>query len=114
MRAIHIDATLRTVTEIDVPAHTEPANAQLLALQKAVGGLIELVARLPNGDCVFVDEEGKLKKPRHFFWLAGAREPFAGNAIVVGDADRNGDITPAKSTVDEMYAALQWPVGYVV
>jgi hypothetical protein len=76
-----------------------------------VGGHIELAQRLPNGDVALVNEEGQLNDPRFFVWLDGAPEPYAGNVIVVGGPDADGDLTPAKSTVAELQAVTQFSIG---
>lgn len=91
MRALKIDSDKREVTEIDVNS--------LKDLQQAVGGLITYAHHLDNGDAIFVDDEGLFKSPEHFFMVKGTPQPFAGNGVVVGPTDTQGEETPAKSTV---------------
>lgn len=93
-RALKIDPVTETVTEIELPRASE---AQLAAMQKAVGGgYIELACTLTSGDDLYVDEEMLFKSPRHFFLLGGAPHWLAGGGLVCGGADRRGDITNVK------------------
>jgi hypothetical protein len=92
MRAIQIDSVNRVIKEIQVNG--------LEDLQKAVGGLICWAHELSNGDTLFVDDEGLLKEPENFFFIQGARQPFAGNGVIVGAADIEGDSTAALSSIE--------------
>lgn len=102
MRAIKIDSNLQVITEYE--------NTGLKSLQSAVGGLIATAYHFPNGDTLFVDDEGLLKEPDCFFTVKDS-EPtenlledeqlFAGNGVIVGAADSDGNDTPAKSTLSE-------------
>lgn len=81
MRAIFIDSTARTIEEIELP---EGEAEHLAELQKRVGGYIELATQFPNGDTLFVDEEGLFKENQQFFVIIGGHQPFAGNGVIVG------------------------------
>jgi len=74
MRAIVIKSRNRTVVEIDlVPT--------LDRLQQIVGGLIEPVEQgLDDEHHCYVNEEGLLDNPQHFFMLTDGHQPLAGNA----------------------------------
>lgn len=93
-RAIHIDAEARTVTETTVDT--------LEDLQKLVGGWIEFACELPSDDVVFVNEEGLLGEPKHFFYIDGSPQPYAGSGVVLGPCDGDGEETAATSDVDEL------------
>lgn len=83
-RAFLIDSKNRKITPYE--------NTGLKSLQSAVGGYIEGAYELPNGDYLFVDEEGLLKNPKHFFHLKGNYQPNAGNGLLVGpEVDTGGD-----------------------
>jgi hypothetical protein len=113
MRALLIDSEAASVSEIDLPSHkVDDGVRQLEALRRLVGGWIEFAYRFSDtNDVVFVDEEGKLKDPKHFFWIAGTPTPFAGNGVVCGGEDRQGNITPARSSIDAVRAVVQFSVG---
>jgi hypothetical protein len=109
MRALHIDAAARTVTEVETPEPRAVDHARLRELQRLVGGLIAYAWTFPNGDTLFVDDEGLLKQPEHFFRVCGCpQEFFAGNGVVVGKATRAGYDTAAVSTTDELRALLRF------
>lgn len=59
-------------------------------------------AYLPNGDCIYVDDEGLLCQPEHFFVVPTYPTPLAGNGLVVGSTPRSGDSIDAKSTIEEL------------
>jgi hypothetical protein len=102
MRALHIDAAARQVREVQLPDR----GSQIKALHALVGGYIEVAHRFPNGDVMFVDEEGLLKGPEHFFDI-GAHQPFAGNGVIVGPEIRERP-TPAGTQVGEIEARVRW------
>lgn len=99
MRAILIDSTARTITEIET-------DGKLASLQAAVGGYIERVG-LPNSDDLFVNEEGLLHSPREFFWWQGMRQPFAGNGIVIGH-DGEGDSAGARIALADVKKKIRF------
>lgn len=81
IKGILIDAVNRTVKEVEVSG--------LEGLQGSVGGSIAIAhSFMDDGDMetdtLFVDDEGLLKSPKHFFSFEGAHQPFAGNGIIVG------------------------------
>jgi len=94
MKAIKLTADSMTVTEVDIPNTIE-------ALWKEVGGYIELALRFPNGDVLYVDEEGLLKEQEHFQFWPYQQRIFAGNGVIVG-SDDEGERQPCKSTVSEI------------
>lgn len=112
MRALLIDPAGVSIVEIDIPQTDHDIATQLNALRTLVGGHLEIGYRFPNGgDAVLIDEEGKLKEPRFFFWIRGCAEPFAGRGLVVGSEDANGDITPAISSVEGLRRNVRFSIG---
>jgi hypothetical protein len=93
MKGIKIDAVNQMIFEVEVDG--------LKGLQKEVGGYIEMATSFPNGDVLFVDEEGLLKNPEYFFEIKGAYQPFGGNGIVVGTTN-SGDSISAKSFIKDI------------
>jgi Domain of unknown function (DUF3846) len=93
MRAIIINAEERTVSEAEI-------NGSLKSLQGIVGGLIDPVYPGLEGTdhhC-YVNDEGLLNNPQHFFMLKDGHQPLAGNGVILGDD--NGDEAPATLPLD--------------
>ena len=84
MRAIIINAKDRTITEIEI-------DGSLQSLQQIVGGLIESVYDgLDDNHHCYVNEEGLLEQPRHFFMFKDGHQPLAGNGVILASTD-DGD-----------------------
>ena len=87
MRAIIINAQDRTITETDI-------DARLETLQQIVGGMIEAVTYgLDDNHHCYVNEEGLLEHPQHFFMFEGGHQPLAGMGIILSLTD-DGDEAP--------------------
>ena len=107
-RALFIDAPRRTVTEIEIDSVDD--------MQKLIGGYLEVAAIWPNGDTLYVDEEGLLKVQDYFFGIPSIRpdQPFAGNGVLVGREEEGpqfaGGYTthPPVITLDELRALIVW------
>lgn len=96
-RALFIDSKAGTVIETEIPN-----DDRLSALQKAVDGSIEAATDFPDGDVLYVDEEGLLKDPKYFFDI-GAHQPFAGNGIIVGrEIDDEGTLADAQTKLTDL------------
>ena len=93
MRAIIINAKDRTITETEI-------DGSLEALQQIVGGLIEPVSQgLDDHHHCYVNEEGLLNSPQHFFMFAGGHQPLAGNGVILSLTD-DGDEAPCALPLD--------------
>jgi hypothetical protein len=110
MRAIVIKSQNRTVVEIDlVPT--------LDRLQQIVGGLIEPVEQaLDDEHNCYVNEEGLLDNPQHFFMFIDGHQPLAGNGIILASTG-NGDEAPCRLPLEwvkervtfmDFYAVRRW------
>ena len=90
-KAYHINAVEKTITEVEVEH-----SLSLRQMQFYVGGLIETAVHLQKDDVIFVNEEGLLCGPEHFFQVFFNNEllSFAGDGIVIGtdDAGNNDDV----------------------
>lgn len=87
MRAIVINAKDRTVTEAEI-------DGSLKSLQEIVGGLIEPVYDgLDDQHHCYVNEEGLLDGPQHFFMYRDGHQPLAGNGVILSSTD-DGDEAP--------------------
>ena len=109
MKAYLIDSQARTVTETDY-------NGDYQHIYKLISVETFTVVRVPGSDgfaglmsdCVFVDDEGLLNNPRHFFTLKGYPQPLAGNGLVLGTDDEGESVEPRMSLDD-----LRAMVGFV-
>jgi Domain of unknown function (DUF3846) len=77
MRAIVINAEDRTIVETEI-------DGSLDTLQQIVGGMIEPVTQgLDEHHHCYVNEEGLLNNPQHFFMFSGGHQPLAGNGVIL-------------------------------
>lgn len=93
-RVLTINSATQTIGETTIAGLTDA--------QTLVGGLIERAFVFPNGDELYVNEEGLLGQPEHFFTVKGGQHPFAGNAFVVGEPTNSGenrDVSMDKETL---------------
>lgn len=105
IKAVLIDPALQSVRETFIGHGLE-------ALQEAVGGMVEIAHEFPNGDVLYVDEEGLLKAQdailgredaaRAFVFDIGAHQPFAGRGVIVGAEDEDGRHTDARTSAREI------------
>lgn len=95
MRAIVIHAKDRTVTETEI-------DGSLKSLQQIVGGLITPVYDgLDEQHHCYVNDEGLLHNPQHFFMFKDGHQPLAGNGVILA------------STADGDEAACTLPLDWV-
>ena len=91
MRAIIINAKDRTISETDI-------DGSLKTLQQIVGGMIEAVSQgLDESHHCYVNEEGLLDDPQHFFMFRNGHQPLAGNGVILSihGRRRRGALHPA-------------------
>jgi hypothetical protein len=111
MRAIVINAEAQTVIETDI-------DGKLHSLQEIVGGLIDPVYPGLEGTdhhC-YVNDEGLLNNPQHFFMLKGGHQPLAGNGVILsttGDGDEAPCALPLewvkeRVTFMDLQAVREW------
>lgn len=92
MKAILIDAYIRTVSEVEY----EGSLNSIYALLKCE--IIEAV-RISESDSIYVDEEGMINGTEVGFLFAG--RPLFGSGLVIG-VDEEGNDTPPVITIDEV------------
>jgi hypothetical protein len=93
MRAIIINSKEQTITEAEI-------DGSLKTLQGIVGGLIDAVSSgLPEGHVCYVNDEGLLNNPEHFFLFAKGHQPLAGNGVIVSTT-KDGDDAPCTLSLD--------------
>jgi Domain of unknown function (DUF3846) len=103
MRAIKIDSESKTISVVHINEEDK-----LKRMQDEVGGLIERAFEFSNGDELYVNEEGLLCSPEHFFSIAGGHQPFAGNGLIIGINHKTGESIDANSSLDEIRAKIKF------
>jgi hypothetical protein len=98
MKGILIDAVNREVKEVEISG--------LEDMQKAVDGYITIGVDFGD-DTLFVDDEGLLKGPEHFFVYEGAHQPFAGSGLILG-TDQDGESVDTTMTVEQVRASVSF------
>lgn len=77
MKVIYINPAAKSV-EI---RHIKDASE----IRTLIGGFLAAATRYDNGDVLYVDDEGLLKGPRHYFWMPGIYDAMlAGPGVLVG------------------------------
>jgi len=99
-RVIIIDSEKREVREGTV--------SSLEDCQKLVGGLIERAGYLITNDEVFVNEEGLMGQPKHFFMFQGGHSPVAGNGYITGPTDSKGNETDCTLSLEQAYRKIKF------
>lgn len=99
-KGILIDAVNRTVTEIEVGGLDDMYEAMRV-------DLVTIGCQLDEINDIFVDDEGLLKSPEHFFYYEGAHQPFAGSGLVLGK-DAEGETVSTTKTLAEIKAKVKF------
>ena len=95
MKAFLISPEEQAITEVDYDGDYHSIN-------KLIAADLFDVVRLNNSDVIFVDDEGLMKNPQHFFKLDGMTSPLAGNGLVLG-TDREGEsISPQHVSIEDL------------
>lgn len=99
MRVLVIDPYRRDIFERDVPNSLE-------GIQNVVHGCIQYVDQLPNGDILYVNEDGEGRFDAYFG--LGKGDTLPGFGVVVGSLGPDNDQGPALSSVDELRSRIQY------
>ena len=101
MKAIKIDAYANTITEVEI-------GTDFREISRNIGcDLFCIGHTLPNGDTLFVDDEGWLNgNVTRAFGFDG--RVMAGNGLIVG-SNRSGDSVSAKSSLDAIKRLTEFP-----
>lgn len=96
LRAILIDAKNKTVSEIQL-------GKDYKEISKKIGcDLFTVATTFPNGDGVFVDDEGLINGTPDFFYCKNIYpHPLAGSAVILG-SDREGESKDAKIKIPDL------------
>ena len=110
MRAILIDSQLKKIEYVEISG--------LQSMQNLVGGYIERAHEIiTHGNWqkgthftedLFVDEDGLNKGLQDFFYFKGAHQPFAGNGLIVGGGDTNGESVSTTLDLDFVKAQVSF------
>lgn len=100
MQAFLIDPVAREVTAVEYDGDWQN-------ISKLIGARVFDVARLQNGDSIFVDDEGLFREEQSFFMHTGYGNPLAGKGLVLG-CDEHGDSTAPNCTLEELRAQVQF------
>lgn len=92
MKAILIDSENRTIKEVDHPGGID-------SIYKYLNCDCFAVITLSEQEGIYVDDEGLLHDPQHFFKFVNYPQPIAGNGLVVG-VDSDGEDVGTKLTVE--------------
>lgn len=92
MKAILIDPFNETVTEVEHTGNYKHIYELLSHPEHPVDCFTAV--RLGNGDAIYVDDEGLLKDPKHFFVWKGYPQPMAGKGLLLGSNDEGESISP--------------------
>ena len=90
MQALLIDPAERTVS----PVQLDGGNID--RMQQLIGCETFTAAYLPNGDTIYVDDEG-LFKQTSFFLIEGITQPLAGKGLLMGSDDQGNSTEPSVS-----------------
>jgi hypothetical protein len=105
MQAILIDSAKREIRAVEYNGLAE--------MKAFVGGYIEVAFAWPNGDVLYVDEEGLLKPQSHFFRIPERPDqPLCGNGLLVGREVEHDDgpyhTEPPTLTVEALHATVEF------
>lgn len=98
MKAILIDPFNETVTEVEHNGDYKHIYALLSHPDHPVDCFT--VVRIEYDDAIFVDDEGLLKDPKHFFVLEGYDQPLAGKGLVLGTNVVGESVSPVSTLED--------------
>ena len=110
MRAIIINAKDRTITATEIDGSLKSPAADRRRHDR--GGL----SGLDEFHHCYVNEEGLLDHPQHFFFFKDGHQPLAGNGVILSSTE-DGDEAPCTLLLDwvkervtfmDLAAARQW------
>lgn len=114
MRYILINPATETVSEVEHDGQVDWRVIQIALGDKP----IEAAGTLPNGDILWVDEEGLLSGPNHFFHMGKVnQQPLAGRGVITGPEemppgktmdDCDPEIVSARSSLEEISEQIAW------
>ena len=82
IQCIKIDVIKREIFPVEIDSRNNLDLIYKLLDVSCIDAVYPSILR--EGDCIYVDDEGLLKEPEHFFYVRGMQQPLAGNGLVVG------------------------------
>ena len=102
MRAILIDPTAKTVTEIQI-------GTDYKEIYKAIDcSCFACPIEYDNGDTLYCDDEGLFKEQKGGVIMSGWNYPILGKMIVIGCDVETGESKDAESTVEFFTSQIKW------
>jgi hypothetical protein len=98
-KAILIDATERTITEVQIGDWQEIAPMLGASLFTCVG---------MQDNTLYIDDEGLLVQPESFFYIKGYSDPLATKGLIIGD-DGMGGSKDTNLTVEDVQGMVRFP-----
>ena len=98
MKAILINPFEQSVTEVEY-------SGDFRDIYKLIDAQCFDCARISRMDGIFVDDEGLLNAPTHFFEHSEYPSPLAGKGLIVG-CDNRGESQSCQTTVEEVKAKV--------
>ncbi len=108
MRGILINPWTKEITEVDCG---EGIQDMYRLLSNPLGPKVDIFCigmNWPNGDCLYVDDEGLLKPGMRMFDIGRVDgQPLAGNGLILG-SDAEGNSIDAKIMLTELQTIVGW------
>ena len=107
MKAFHINAEARTITEVEVSKGYTNIYPFLSTSLKKVDCFT--CVGIEQDDSIYVDDEGLLtiQFDTPFFLYDGYPQPLSGNGLVVG-TDEEGESVDPKNTLEDIKGKVKW------
>lgn len=108
MRGILIDPWLKQIKEVECG---EGIEDMYRLMSNPLGPKVDVFCiglSWPNGDVLYVDDEGLLKRGMRLFDPGRRdRQPLAGNGLILG-SDNEGNSVDAKMLLTEVQTMIKW------
>lgn len=106
MRAILIDAEAKSISEVEY-------DGDWKKIKEFLGCDLFTVVELDyhaddSSETLFVDDEGLLNEPKHFFVWKGYDQPLPGRGLIVG-CDPNGDSIATSFSLEYVEKRVSFP-----
>lgn len=105
MKAVLIDPENTMIKDIEL---SDDDGKRFDELRELIGcRAFDFVQLYPNGDGIFIDDEGMLIEEQHFFHHINVEQSIAGKSVFVGIGDEGETTSPDMDAVDIHYH-LTW------
>jgi hypothetical protein len=94
MRAILINAENETISEVEY-------DGDYRSIYKLIGCETFTIVQFPDGETLYVEDNGLLFDPQHFFKHEGYHQPLAGNGLFLG-SDDEGESIATQLSIDKL------------